>query len=166
MTKTPSRLTLEADLRDQIGRHRVYSLVALCGRRRGPVTIDHLLAVASRERTDGHGPSSPAKEVLRRGHKSLLVPALRRLRTVLIQNVKEADERGVPTDRLMRVAVAAWDSGMDGAVRGYVEQADPDLYATGGDYSADVFRRRVHLREILMGDYYGLQPTHLVSALR
>lgn len=60
---------------------------------------------------------------------------------LIAANLEQASDLGVGDVDLLEVAVAAFNAGMGGAMRGYREQAS-DRHTTGGDYSADVLKRR------------------------
>lgn len=107
-----------------------------------------------------------AKSALQAGFSPLLIPATRRMRKILTENYKYAIDHGVPEHTAMRVAVAGWNAGLGGAMSGWSSGGNPDANTTGGDYSADVFRRRTEIREILRGDYWRLSPAELDPALR
>lgn len=64
---------------------------------------------------------------------------------LLRQNIVTVTAAGVPAADAVRVAVAAYNGGTSGALRGWRE-GNPDRYTTGGDYSRDVLDRRAKVR--------------------
>lgn len=68
--------------------------------------------------------------------------------TLLDINCEQAIDHGVDDQHVINVAVAAYNTGMGAAMKGYHE-GDIDKYTTGEDYSADVLLRRTNINEWL-----------------
>lgn len=82
---------------------------------------------------------------LRAGFVPLLVPALRHSRKLLSDARVWLIRHGVPESSATKVAVASYNAGPTGALNGF-NRRNPDEFTAGGDYSHDVFQRRIHVR--------------------
>lgn len=67
---------------------------------------------------------------------------------ILRNNIEAAIDYGVPTKDQVRFAIAAYNAGPGGAIKGYRE-GDVDKYTTGGDYSEWVLARRTTINRWL-----------------
>jgi hypothetical protein len=74
--------------------------------------------------------------------------------SLLRTNRQFAKNRGVPDKYLTRFAVAAYNAGATGALRGWREHGDFDHFTTGGDYSDDVIGRRAEVARWLVSNGY------------
>jgi hypothetical protein len=70
-----------------------------------------------------------------------LTRAAYKARDLLRGRISYMAENGVPDADVVRVAVAAYNAGTYGALKGYRE-GDPDKFTTGHDYSKDVLERK------------------------
>lgn len=70
----------------------------------------------------------------------------RKAAAILEANVEAAIRAGIPDGHRMDVAVAAYNAGMGGALRGWKTDRNPDRFTTGADYSRDVLARARILR--------------------
>lgn len=75
-----------------------------------------------------------------RGYCPTFEVSCRTAQGVLLAHLATAGQQEVPWPQRLYVAVAAWNAGMGGALRGWHEDRNPDKYtaAPRHDYSADV----------------------------
>lgn len=67
---------------------------------------------------------------------------------LLRSNTDFARNHGVPEDTVLRFAVAAYNAGAGGALKGF-RAGDVDRHTTGRDYARDVFGRKAAIARIL-----------------
>lgn len=67
---------------------------------------------------------------------------------LLRSNISFARSHGVPEGTVLRFAVAAYNAGAGGALRGF-QAGDVDRHTTGSDYARDVLGRKAAIARIL-----------------
>jgi hypothetical protein len=67
---------------------------------------------------------------------------------IIESNVAFAIRSGIPKGHRLRFAVAAYNAGAGGALKGWHEAHDVDRHTAGLDYSQDVFERWAVLKEM------------------
>jgi hypothetical protein len=75
-----------------------------------------------------------------------LTRGARKCRDLLRDRITYMKNNGVPEGDRLRCAVAAYNGGSWGALKGYMDEGDPDTYTTGGNYSKDCLARQVSIR--------------------
>ena len=63
-------------------------------------------------------------------------------------NMRVARSNGVPEEKVLRFALAAYNAGPGGALKGF-HQGDVDAETTGGNYSGDVLGRKAMIARLL-----------------
>lgn len=76
------------------------------------------------------------------GYCPRFTPALTYALQMLKDHRAYAIKRGLPEDKRVPFAVAAYNAGQGGALNGWLESHDVDKYTTGQDYSAWVMEAR------------------------
>jgi hypothetical protein len=82
------------------------------------------------------------------GRVPTLSAGCRRMAQIIESNVALAIRSGIPKGHRLRFAVAAYNAGGGGALKGWKEKRDVDRHTAGGDYSHDVFARLEVVREM------------------
>jgi hypothetical protein len=82
------------------------------------------------------------------GRVPTLTAGCRRMAAIIESNVAFAIRSGIPKGHRLRFAVAAYNAGAGGALRGWQEARDVDRHTAGLDYSQDVFERLAVVREM------------------
>ena len=82
------------------------------------------------------------------GRVPTLTAGCKRMAAIIESNVDFAVRSGIPKGHRLRFAVAAYNAGAGGALRGWQEARDVDRHTAGLDYSQDVFERLAVVREM------------------
>lgn len=90
------------------------------------------------------------RSALPAGRVPTLRRGCRRAVSVLIANLRYAENAGIPHIEQVRFAIAAYNAGPGFALKGWRE-GNVDKYTAGGDYSQDVLRRRAIVRNFREG---------------
>lgn len=75
-----------------------------------------------------------------------LTVGAKKCRDLLRDRITYMKNNGVPESDRLRCAIAAYNGGSWGALKGYREQGDPDYYTTGKNYSKDTLVRQKAIR--------------------
>lgn len=84
------------------------------------------------------------------GYVPLFIPALKRARKILTDNHKYLAGRGHTGDELKWAAVSAYNCGPGNVTKAWSQGRPADYYTTGGDYAADVRKRRRYVHDWLV----------------
>jgi hypothetical protein len=82
------------------------------------------------------------------GRVPTLSAGTQRMAEIIESNVAFAIRSGIPKGRRLRFAVAAYNAGAGGALKGWHEAHDVDRHTAGHNYSHDVFQRWAVLKEM------------------
>jgi hypothetical protein len=82
------------------------------------------------------------------GRVPTLSAGCRRMAQIIESNVAFAIHSGIPKGHRLRFAVAAYNAGAGGALKGWQAKRNVDMNTAGGDYSHDVFARLDVIREM------------------
>lgn len=106
---------------------------------------------------EGTWSAVPSHSAVEDNYVPRYTPACQYALQILQDNYAYAVVKGVASDQLLRFAIAAYNAGPGGAMRGYRE-GDVDKYTTGADYSAWVLRHRTKVNNFLV-DHPNWKPS-------